>query len=146
MSERDLVIMHCIVSEVSINLGQMMIIYMTEAASMAKASLPYGMILTTIFKDLGVPISDEEPKRLLRYTDIYNIRSLHCMGYHKRNKNWKRKSDESRPIEEGEEHREEQTLVPPSGSPTTSHRSPMHDISSVSSIVHLDKAQLRSMI
>ena len=138
--------MHCIISEVSINLGQMLIIYMTEAASKAKVSLPYGMILTSIFGDLGVPILEEEPKRLFRHSDIYNIHSLHRMGYIKRNETWEKKSGEARPVEEGEEPREEHPPVSPSGSPTTSHKSPIHDTPSIPSIVHLDEAHLCSMV
>ena len=135
--------MHCIISEVPINLGQMMIIYMTEVASKAKTSLPYGMILTAIFRDLKVPISEEEPKRQLRHTDKYNIHFLHCMGYIKRNEIWKKKSGEGRPTEEGEEH----PPISPLGSPMhDTHRSSMHDTPFVPSIAHFDEAQLRSMV
>ena len=111
---------------------------MIEVATKAKASLPYGMILTAIFRDLRVPISEEEPKRQLRHTDIYNIHSLHRMGYIKRNGIWKKKSGEGRPIEEGEEH----PPVSPSGSPTISYRSSIHDTPSIPSTAHLDEAHL----
>ena len=119
-----------------------MIIYMIEATSKVKASLPYEMILTVIFRNLGVPILEEEPKMLIRHTDIYNICFLHHMGYIKRNGTWKKKSGEARPTEEGKEPREEHPPVSPSGSPITSHISPMHDTSSVPSTAHLDEAHL----
>ena len=101
------------------------------------------MILTAIFRDLKVSILEEEPKRQLSHTYMYNIHSLHCMGYIKRNEIWEKKSGEGRPTEEGEEH----PSVSPSGSPMhNTHRSPKHDTPSIPSIPHFDEAQLRSMV
>ena len=45
-----------------------MIVYMCEAAAKTHASLLYGMVLTLIFQEFRIPISDQEPKRLLRHT------------------------------------------------------------------------------
>ena len=70
--------------------------YMCEAATKAHSSLPYGMVLTFIFKDFRVPISNEEPKRLLRYTDHYNLQTLHHIGYKKENDKWVRKEESRR--------------------------------------------------
>ena len=44
--ERDLVLMHFIIEEIPINLPRLMMNCMCEAASKAKASLPYGMVIT----------------------------------------------------------------------------------------------------
>ena len=72
---------------------------MCEAATKAHSSLPYGMVLTLIFEDFGVLISNEEPKRLLHHTDHYNLQTLHHIGYKKKNDKWVRK-EESRRTEE----------------------------------------------
>ena len=68
-----------------------MIVHMCEAAIKTHASLPYGMILTLIFQDFGVHISNQEPKRILRHTDHYNLKTLHHMGYKKDGDQWIRK-------------------------------------------------------
>ena len=47
--ERDLILMYCILKKILINLPQLMIVHMCEAAVKTHASLPYGMILTLIF-------------------------------------------------------------------------------------------------
>ena len=57
--------MHCTIEQIPINLPQLMICYMCEAATKAHASLPYGMVLTLIFREFRVPIIEEESKRLL---------------------------------------------------------------------------------
>ena len=67
-----------------------MIGYMCEAIAKAHASLPYGMV-TLILKEFGIPISDQEPKRLLHHTDHYNLKILHRMGFKKENDKWVRK-------------------------------------------------------
>ena len=70
-----------------------MIGYICEATKMAHASLQYGMVLTLIFKEFKVPISDEESKRLLCHTDHYNLQTLHRMGYKKENDKWVKKRE-----------------------------------------------------
>ena len=70
--ERDIIIMHCILVVYPFNLPKLMISYMIEGSTKKNACLPYDMILTLIFKEFGVPISDEEPKRLLCHTDVYS--------------------------------------------------------------------------
>ena len=71
-----------------------MMSYMCEAATKANASLPYGMVLTLIFKKFKVPIIEEEPKKALRHTDIYSIQTLHRMGVKKMHGQWIRKGAE----------------------------------------------------
>ena len=65
--------MHYILEEIPINLYKLMISYMTEASTKIHASLPYGMIFTTLFREFRVPISEDESKKLLHGTNIYNI-------------------------------------------------------------------------
>ena len=76
ISEVDLILMHSIIARILINLPQMIVIYMCEAASKAQSSLPYGMLLTLIFRRFRVDTPDDEPKKLLRHIDEYNERSL----------------------------------------------------------------------
>ena len=66
----------------------------------AHASLLYGMVLTLIFREFGVPITNEEPKRLLRHTDHYNLQTLHRMGYRKENGQWVKRGGEAIQLEE----------------------------------------------
>ena len=65
ISKRDLIIMHCILEEYPLNLSKLMISHMIEDSTKRNAYLPYGMVLTMIFRELEIPISEEEPKRLL---------------------------------------------------------------------------------
>ena len=94
---------------------------MWEAAIRKYSSLPYGMVLTLIFREYGIPISIEEPKRPLRHIDIYNLTTLKRMGFQKENGVWTRKSEQSEDIEISEDprHTEEEisrasSHVPPS--------------------------------
>ena len=77
--------MHSIIVGISINLPQAIVCYMCEAASKVYSSLPYGMLLTLIFRRFRVVIPDEESKKLLRHTDGYNERTLQRMSFHKKN-------------------------------------------------------------
>ena len=54
--------MHSIIARIPINLPQMKVSYMCEATSKAHSSLPYGMLLTLIFRRFEVVIPDEEPR------------------------------------------------------------------------------------
>ena len=73
--ERDLIIMHYILDEYPLNLPKLMITHMIKGSTKRNACLSYGMILTLLFRDFKVPISKDEPKRLLRHTDIYSNQS-----------------------------------------------------------------------
>ena len=75
-----MILMHYILKEIPINLHRLVINYMCEAAARSNASLPYGMILIVLFKEFRVVISEEEPKKPLRHTNIYNVQILHRMG------------------------------------------------------------------
>ena len=67
--------MHYILEEILVNLPKLMINYMCEASTKANASLPYGMVLTILFREFRVTISKEEPKKALRHTNIYNVQT-----------------------------------------------------------------------
>ena len=72
------------------------------------------MILTQLFKHFRVPIHDDEPKRALRHTDVYNLATLRRMCFHKVNVEWTRRSEqteEGQPAEEPRQVPEETTRV-----------------------------------
>ena len=73
---------------------------MCKAASKAKASLPYGMVITLILREFRVPISEKEPKKVLRHTDIYNVQTLYRIRFKKINGHWERQKGEPRIPEE----------------------------------------------
>ena len=123
--ERFLIIMHCIIEEISINLPRMIFSYMCEAVSKSLASLLYGMVLILIFRRFNIEISYDEPKRSLKHTDNYNVRTLHRMGYKKINGHWRKKGGERRISEEGsnwpmEEDIPEMLTAPISDQPASS--------------------------
>ena len=113
ISERDLIIMHCIPEEYSLNLPKLMITHIIEGSTKRNACLPYGMVLTLLFQDFKVSIPKDEPKRLLRHTDIYSSQSLIRMGLQKINGEWKRLEGRKKAAEERESSR-----------PSVSHRRP----------------------
>ena len=63
------------------------------------------MVLTQIFKAYTVPIHEDEPKRALRHTNIYNLATLKRLGFQKINDVWTRKSEQSEGIEISEDPR-----------------------------------------
>ena len=73
-----------------------MIVHMCKVAVKTHACLPYGMLSTLIFQEFGVQISNQEPKRILRHTDHYNLKILHRMGYKKDGDQWIRKKGKQR--------------------------------------------------
>ena len=52
-----------------------------------------------------VPIHEDEPKRALRHTDIYNLATLKRMGFHKVNNMWTRKTEQFEEVQHAEEPR-----------------------------------------
>ena len=83
ISERDLIIMHCILEEYPLNLSKLIISHMIGGSTKTNACLPYDMVLTLLFQEFKVPILEEEPKRLLHHTDVYSTQSLIRMGFQK---------------------------------------------------------------
>ena len=83
------------------------------------------MVITLILRKFRIPIFEEEPKKLLRHTDIYNVQTLHRIGFKKINGHWKRKGGESRITEEEpsrliEEDTPETPMVPTPDQPASS--------------------------
>ena len=103
--------MHCILEEHPLNLPKLMISHMIEGSTKRNACLPYGMVLTLLFQEFKVSIPEDEPKRLLRHTDVYSTQSLNRMEFQKINGEWKRVKIKKKAAEEGESSR-----------PSTSHR------------------------
>ena len=100
VSERDIFVMDAVVSGRPINLPIMILWYMADCGSKRKSCLPYGMILTQLFRSQGIEINDSEPRRELRHTDYYSLATIHCMGFRKINENWIRRGQEDVRAEE----------------------------------------------
>ena len=52
------------------------------------------MVLTQIFNENKVPIQEDELKKVLGHTDIYNLATLKRMGFHNFNNMWTRKTEQ----------------------------------------------------
>lgn len=63
------------------NLGYMLIRHMADSRDHKTAFLPYGMILTEIFKHFKVPMDDEVDFSRPIATDTYNKSTIRSMGY-----------------------------------------------------------------
>ena len=100
VSERDIFVMDAVVSGRPINLPVMILWHMADCGSKRKSCLPYGMILTELFRSQGIVISDSEPRRELRHTDYYSLATIHRMGFRKVNGNWIRRGQEEAGAEE----------------------------------------------
>ena len=84
VTERDISLIYFLINGVQVNLPYMMILQMSEAMKKNRACLPYGMVFTLIFREFGVSLDGEVPKKLM-HTDYYNKKSLHRMGFVKVN-------------------------------------------------------------
>ena len=73
ISKRVLIIMHYILEEFPLNLPKLMISHMIEGSTKINACLPYGTVLIMLFREFGIPITEEVPKRLLHHTNIYSV-------------------------------------------------------------------------
>ena len=108
--------MKYIIEQKHINMPRLMMNYIWEAATKRHSSLSYGMVLTQLFKKFRVPIHEEEPKRALRHTNMYNCATLRRMRFQKINNEWIRKNE---PFEEAP-HVAEPTTTPRESSPIPS--------------------------
>lgn len=88
VTNRDVAVMCHILREVPISLPQLILSVMKDVVN-RKAPLPYGMILTHVFRAFGLRLRDETAKSLGHF-DIYNVHSLHRMGFNKVNGVWTR--------------------------------------------------------
>ena len=75
------------------------------------------MVLTQIFKAYTVPIHEDEPKRALRHTNIYNLTTLRRMDFHKVNNMWTRKTEQVEKVEHVEKPRNVNEEAPRVSSP-----------------------------
>ena len=80
MTDRDICLMHHIVSKSLLNLPFFMIDVMRKVLNRSKAPLPYGMALTVIFRESGMSFEGEIVCRLSN-TDTYNDHSLRRMEF-----------------------------------------------------------------
>lgn len=90
ISERDIVIMYYLIQGVPLNLPSLILTQMRDEVGRAKMCLPYGMTLTSVFREVGVSFEDEVTHGLI-YSDTYSERSLHRMGYRKSDGRWTRR-------------------------------------------------------
>ena len=90
MTDRDICLIHHVVSETLLNLSFLMIDAMREALSRSKALLPCGMALTMIFRESGVSFEGEVICRLSN-TNIYNDHSLRRMRFIRVDGHWTKK-------------------------------------------------------
>lgn len=74
--------MYHIVSEIPYGFPDLMLSVMKETMSRDKVALPYGTLLTHIFKFFGIRLIGEEATKL-HHADFYNDHSLCRMGYSK---------------------------------------------------------------
>ncbi|XP_038972044.1 uncharacterized protein LOC120104630 [Phoenix dactylifera] len=126
VSERDILVIFHILNGSPLSLPHLIIRHMVESASRARASLPYGMLLTLVFEEFGVN-TEGEPSTTLGHWDTYNDRSLHRMGFRKKDGQWIRKDEgkssachreEQRPVEN------EESFHPPTEEPIAQTQQP----------------------
>ena len=60
---------------------------MKDGVGRARACLPYGMALTSVFREVGIDFNGELSIHL-RHTDTYRGKTLTRMGYRKLNGRW----------------------------------------------------------
>ena len=101
------------------------------------------MILTILFRELRVPIDKNEPKKVLCHTDIYNVQTLHRMGFYKIRSEWIRRDDEQKGPEEGEPSRTISEDTPPSPTRPLSPTLEASTQSIPSSSIQLNEDQMR---
>ena len=80
ISQRDMYLMYHIILEKPTNLSEMIMSYMVDHMKRKIGSLPYGMLLTEIFEDAQIEVSNEVFQKLL-HSDPYNKNSLKRMDY-----------------------------------------------------------------
>ena len=124
--------MRHILEQKSINLPRMIMNYMWEATTKKHLSLPYGMVLTQLFKEFRVPNHEDDPKRALRHTDVYNLATLKRMGFHKVNNEWTRKFKQIEKVQHVEKPRNVTKEAPRVSSPV-SPQAQQSDLPSTSS-------------
>ena len=80
VAQQDLYIMYHIMMEKPINLSGMIMSHMVDQLKRKSGSLPYGMLLTILFENTEIEVSNEVSQELL-HSVTYNKKSLRRMGY-----------------------------------------------------------------
>ena len=73
--------------EKPINLSRMIMSHMVDQMKRKSGSLSYGMVLTILFENTEIDLSNEISQKLL-HSDTYNKKSLRRMGYIKVEDQW----------------------------------------------------------
>ena len=89
------------------NLSHIIIMQMKETIRKAKACLPYGMMLTLLFKSQRVNLEGEDGVDL-HHTDIYTSKSLERMGYIQVEGVWRKKGTNIKAIDSSSSEEEEE--------------------------------------
>ena len=77
ISERDLAIMYHVLEGIPFNMASTIVTYIVEATRKNRFGLPYGMVLTLLFRESGIDIPKGESVKNLRHTDYCNEASLY---------------------------------------------------------------------
>lgn len=88
--ERELMIMTTLAWRIVVNLPEIMVHQMQEAATSRPLCLPYGMGLTRVFYAFGISLEGKAFNEIL-HMDIYDDWSLLRMGYQKVEGRWIRR-------------------------------------------------------
>ena len=103
VSDRELFFLWAYVTNSKIDLALFILDQMFKA-TIKKASLPYGMLLTKVFKYFRVELDDETVRIPKAVSDEYNEKTLRRMGYELIGNKWTPK--QSKKIEKGVAQRE----------------------------------------
>ena len=103
--------MEHIIKKTPVNLSYIIIMQMKETVRKAKSCLPYGMMLTLLFKSQRVSLEGEDGIKL-HHTDVYTSKTLERMGYFQVEGVWRKKGTNVRAIgsSSSEEEEEEENV------------------------------------
>ena len=112
VGQRDLNIMYNILAEKPPNLSNMIMYYMMDQKNRKSGSLPYGMLLTELFENVEIDLSNEASQKL-NHGDTQNEKSLKRMGFIKVKGIWLHKDKHASTSKPDEEPNEECILSYP---------------------------------
>ena len=105
VGQRDLNIIYHILLEKRTDLSRMIMSYMMDQKNRKPSSLSYGMLLTELFENVEIDLSNEASRKL-NHSNTYNEKSLKRMGFIKVKEIWLHKdkhASTSKPDEESNE-------------------------------------------
>ena len=133
----DLWLVHSILLGCKVNLGYMIIQHILRTLKSPRTILPYGMMLTTIFRHFGFDLDKETEVRMCKALDSINNTYISHLGYIHNRCQWVEKGFSASAPEEIDIDEEVETGIPPpfphhydSGTPTLS---PPHLVDACSS-------------